>query len=55
MGFLTNFRPIFALLTPVDNSLTLFMVGIMVTRYHVLEKHKNIMTNSIILELLQCK
>ena len=42
MGFLTNFRPIFALLTPDDNSLTLFMVGIMVTRYHVLEKQKYI-------------
>ena len=40
--FLTNFRQIFASLTPADNSLTLFMVEIMVARYVVLEKQKYI-------------
>ena len=29
MGFLTNFRQIFALLTPADSSLTLYMFEIM--------------------------
>ena len=42
MSFLTNFRQIFASLTPADNSLTLFMTEIMVVRYVVLEKQKYI-------------
>ena len=42
MGFLTNFRQIFVSLTPADNSLTLFMIEIMVVRYVVFEKKKYI-------------
>ena len=40
-GFLTNFRQIFALLTPADSSLTLFMFEIIVANAF-LEKQKHI-------------
>ena len=51
MCSLINFRQIFASLAPAHSSLALFMVDIIEPRYVVLEKHKNILKNSIMLEL----
>ena len=51
MCFLINFRQSFASLAPADSSLALFMVDIIEARYVVFEKHKNMLKNSIMLDL----
>ena len=55
MGFLTNFRQIFASFTPTVGSMTTSLLEIMVPRYAFSEKHKNMLRYRKIFELLHCK
>ena len=60
INFLANFGIVFVSLSfasfaPADSSLALFMVEIMEAREDVLEKHKNILKNSIMLKLFYFK
>ena len=55
MWFLINFWQSFASLAPTDSSLALFMVEIIEPRSVVLENHKNILKNSVMLELFHLK
>ena len=52
MGFLTNFRQIFASFTPAVGSMMSFLLEIMVPRHAFSEKHKNMLKCRKIFELL---
>ena len=55
MGFLTNFRQIFASFTPTVGSMNTSLLEIMVPRYAFSEKRKNMLNYRIIFQLLHCK
>ena len=52
MGFLTNFRNSF---TRTVGSVTTSLLEIMVPKYAFSEKHKNMLNDRIIFQLLHCK
>ena len=54
-GFLNNFRQIFASFTPAVGSVTTSLLEIMVPKYVFSEKHKNMLNDRIIFQLLHCK
>ena len=54
-GFLNNFRQMFASFTPTVCSVTTSLLEIMVPKYVFSEKHKNILNDRIIFQLLHCK
>ena len=55
MGFLTNFRQIFASFTPTVGSMMSFLLEIMVPRHAFSEKHKNMLKYRKTFELLHYK
>ena len=55
VGFLTDFRQIFASFTPTVGSMITSLLEIMVPKYAFSEKHKNMLNYRTIFQLLHCK